>query len=271
MVGAGFLLIQSSIEESDPILMKIFSEKLSISILFKQITNNEFIFSNFCQSLTVVLHNNDFLQLLCGLIFGWTLVWMFAKYVQRQDESEITFESLQGRSASQVLVVLLTMTCHSLGEGASIGVAEGLLNMDNIHDKNLSWSVILTLAIHNIPEGFATALFLVGRGMTKTRAILWSVMCDVPLPLTAVPAYLFVEQFSVLLNACLGFAAGAMFYISFVELIPECLLLLETHDIEMRKDQKTNKTNTTNNFISERAILVLVFVISISFVFAIAN
>ena len=104
-------------------------------------------------------------------------------------------------------------------------------NGDDSHDveRNLSWTVILTLAIHNIPEGFATALYLVGRGMSKPKAILWSVMCDVPLPLTAVPAYLFVEQFSILLNACLGFAAGAMFYISFIELIPECLQLLDKH------------------------------------------
>ena len=47
-------------------------------------------------------------------------------------------------------------------------------------------------------------------GTPARKAAGWSVFSSLPQPLIAVPAFLFVEHFSALLPAALGFAAGAM-------------------------------------------------------------
>jgi zinc transporter ZupT len=49
----------------------------------------------------------------------------------------------------------------------------------------------------------------------------WSVFSSLPQPLMAVPAYLFVDAFRPALPYGIGFAAGAMVFMVFVELLPE--------------------------------------------------
>ena len=178
--------------------------------------------------------------MLIGVISGWLLVWFSSLLIQFMKPN-------MKKSNQQIIIVILTMTFHSLGEGSSIGVAAGSSNSE------LSSNVILSLALHNIPEGLATCLYLVGRGMSKNKATLYSISCDIPLPLTAVPAYLFVETFTPLLSFSLGFAAGAMFYISFCELMPECL--------EMIPSYKTK----------DRTIMWTTFFSSIAFVYLVSD
>eukprot|EP01084_Bolivina_argentea_P292758 503395_1 len=183
---------------------------------------------------------NDLIGMVLGVIIGWVLVWLSSKLIQ-------LLQPNMTKSNQQIIIVILTMTFHSLGEGSSIGVAAGSSNSD------LSSNVILSLALHNIPEGLATCLYLVGRGMNKHKATLYSISCDIPLPLTAVPAYLFVETFTPLLSFSLGFAAGSMFYISFCELMPECLEIIPPYK---KRD---------------RAIMWSIFVLSISFVYGVSD
>jgi ZIP family zinc transporter len=64
---------------------------------------------------------------------------------------------------------------------------------------------------------------LVPRGVAWSRAALWSVFSSLPQPLMAVPAFVFVEVFKPLLPYGFGFAAGAMIWMVFSELLPDAL------------------------------------------------
>ena len=121
---------------------------------------------------------------------------------------------LTGHDARKALLIVAVMTVHSVAEGVGVGAAFG-------GGDKLGVGITIAIAIHNIPEGVAISLVLVPRGTSVRSAALWSIFTSLPQPLLAVPAYLFVEQFSAILPVGLGFAAGAMVWMVLRELLPE--------------------------------------------------
>ena len=113
-------------------------------------------------------------------------------------------------------MVVGVMTAHSAAEGIGIGAAFG-------DTGTFGLLIAAAIAIQNIPEGLAISLVLVPRGTPVRNAAGWSIFSSLPQPLLAVPAFLFVEQFSALLPAALGFAAGAMVWMVCRELLPDAL------------------------------------------------
>ena len=108
------------------------------------------------------------------------------------------------------------MTAHSAAEGVGVGASFG-------GGDALGLAITIAIAIHNIPEGVTISLVMVPRGASVRSAALWSIFTSLPQPLLAVPAYLFVEQFTAILPAGLGFAAGAMVWMVWRELLPEAI------------------------------------------------
>ncbi len=87
----------------------------------------------------------------------------------------------------------------------------------------LTLAVLITaaIAVHNIPEGLAISAVLRPQGATIAACAGWSIFSSLPQPVMAVPAFLFVEAFRPALPYGIGFAAGAMVFMVFVELLPE--------------------------------------------------
>jgi zinc transporter ZupT len=121
---------------------------------------------------------------------------------------------LTGRDARKAVLILAVMTAHSAAEGVGVGAAFG-------GGDALGWAITVAIAIHNIPEGLAISLVMVPRGTRVRNAAVWSIFTSLPQPLFAVPAFLFVEQFRAILPVGLGFAAGAMIWMVWRELLPE--------------------------------------------------
>jgi len=132
------------------------------------------------------------------------------------ESKELHVGKLQGADALKALLIVGVMTVHSFTEGVGVGVSYG-------GGEPLGVFITTAIAVHNIPEGLAISLVLVPRGTSVWKAAGWSVFSSLPQPLMAVPAYLFVEAFRPFLSVGLGFAAGAMIWMSFRELIPEAL------------------------------------------------
>lgn len=118
------------------------------------------------------------------------------------------------KSARRAILLVGIMTVHSFAEGIGVGVAYG-------GGHGLGAFITAAIAIHNIPEGLAIGLVLVAQGSSVMRAAVWSVFSSLPQPLMAVPAFLFVEQFTPVLPIGLGVAAGAMIWMIFADLLPD--------------------------------------------------
>ena len=132
------------------------------------------------------------------------------------ERRELHVGQLRGADALKALMIVGVMTLHSFTEGVGVGVSYG-------GGDQLGVFITAAIALHNVPEGLAICLVLVPRGTPVWQAAAWSVFSSLPQPLMAVPAFLFVEAFAPVLPAGLGFAAGAMIWMSFRELIPDAL------------------------------------------------
>jgi zinc transporter, ZIP family len=152
---------------------------------------------------------------LMGALTGLAFIVLVRRLLQR-DEHPAVFARMNELDARKALLIVGVMTMHSFTEGVGVGVSFG-------GGLALGLFITLAIAVHNIPEGLAISLVLVPRGVAWSRAALWSVFSSLPQPLMAVPAFVFVETFRPLLPFGLGFAAGAMIWMVFSELIPDAL------------------------------------------------
>jgi zinc transporter ZupT len=153
-------------------------------------------------------------QTAVGFAAGAAFVFAMQRLLSRIGSPDVA--QLTGGDARKAVLIIAVMTAHSAAEGVGVGASFG-------GGDALGLAITIAIAIHNIPEGVAISLVLVPRGATVRAAALWSIFTSLPQPLLAVPAFLFVEQFSEILPAGLGFAAGAMIWMVSRELLPEAI------------------------------------------------
>jgi zinc transporter ZupT len=159
---------------------------------------------------------------LLGLLLGLAAIVAGARLVSGRGHP--SFGEMRGLDARKAILLIGVMTAHSFAEGVGVGVSFA-------DTKELATFITAAIAVHNIPEGLAISLMLVPRGVPVWQAALWSVFSSLPQPLMAVPAFLFVTAFTALLPVGLGFAAGAMLWMVFAEIVPEALEEARAEDV----------------------------------------
>ncbi|GIW73082.1 MAG: dihydroorotate dehydrogenase [Planctomycetota bacterium] len=150
-------------------------------------------------------------QVMAGAALGAALIAAGERWLRHRP---VSFGALSGELARPAVLVVSIMTIHSAAEGVAIGVCFG-------GGPNLAALLSVAIAVHNVPEGLAISMVLRPRGASVLRCAVWSVVSSLPQPLLALPAFAFVEAFRAVLPYGLGFAAGAMVYLVFLELLPE--------------------------------------------------
>ncbi len=153
-------------------------------------------------------------SVMAGLLFGALFFWFTEKWVENNSiERNILTKGLTKKS----FLIFITMFIHSIPEGIAIGVG---FATGNFH---FGMIMALAIAVHNIPEGIAVSLPLKSEGVSTFKCAVISIFTSVPQPVMAVPAALLTWIFEPLLPVGLGFAGGAMIYLTMTELIPDAL------------------------------------------------
>ncbi len=122
----------------------------------------------------------------------------------------------EGRSNSYVrtgILLGLGIALHNFPEGLAIGTSFA-------HDEFLGYTIALVLALHNLPEGMAMAIPLCVGKVSPMRVWGYTMLAGLPMGAGALMGGWMGSISPVFLGFGLGFAAGAMLYITCHELIP---------------------------------------------------
>ncbi len=150
-------------------------------------------------------------QTILGGLMGVIFIFLGERILR---DREVHFGNFRCAGARRILLLLGTMTLHSFSEGVSVGVAFGA-------GEKLGVLMAVAIAVHNIPEGLVISAVMRSGGASLWACAAWSAFSSLPQPVMAVPAFLFVEAFRPVLPYGLGFAAGAMVFMVFLQLLPE--------------------------------------------------
>jgi len=120
------------------------------------------------------------------------------------------------------ILIGIGIALHNLPEGIAVGASY-------VSTIQLGIGVALLMALHNIPEGIAMATPMVIGKMNKFKIVFYTMLAGVPTGLGAFVGAYFGGISPLFLSIALGFAGGAMLYITFDELIPDAQEIAEGH------------------------------------------
>ena len=130
---------------------------------------------------------------------------------------------LRPREGNRTRLLILSITLHNIPEGLAVGVAFGALGGEPAPERLLAaCAVALGIGIQNYPEGAAVSLPLLREGESRRRSFFLGQASGLVEPAAALLGALLVTLVRALLPWALSFAAGAMVLVAVHELIPEC-------------------------------------------------
>ncbi|MDR2647891.1 MAG: ZIP family metal transporter [Oscillospiraceae bacterium] len=118
-------------------------------------------------------------------------------------------------------MLMLSITLHNIPEGLAVGVAFGALASNNSDAVLLSAiSVAVGIGIQNFPEGAAVSLPMQSAGLSRKKSFFYGQLSGAVEPIAGFFGALLAVRVRFLLPFLLSFAAGAMILVSVRELIP---------------------------------------------------
>lgn len=158
------------------------------------------------------------LILFIGFFTGGLLLFLSDKIF---DYFERKSDKKLSGNMKRVLMLILSISIHNIPEGLAVGVAFGSIAY-GLDGATLVSSCVLALgiAIQNFPEGTAVSVPLRREGLSCRKAFFYGQLSGIVEPISGILGALLVLKVRVVLPFLLSFAAGAMIYVVVQELIP---------------------------------------------------
>lgn len=119
-------------------------------------------------------------------------------------------------SLNHILLFVMAIALHKLPEGMAAGVS-----MSDLSSGETSWAVSLGIALQNIPEGMVIIAPLLVAGVTRMRTLVISLAIGLLEVIGVWLGFALGSTSATFLPIMLGFAGGAMLYVTSDEMIPE--------------------------------------------------
>ncbi|ADC51387.1 divalent zinc/iron transporter [Alkalihalophilus pseudofirmus OF4] len=147
-----------------------------------------------------------------GVLLGTVALMILEKNVPHID---LEHKAQRIEIDRKAMLVISAIILHNLPEGLAVGVSYA---SDN---EALGPLIALAVGLQNAPEGLLVALYLVNQKISRIKAFLIATATGLMEVVTAIIGYLLASRVEFLLPYGLAFAAGAMLFIVYKELIPE--------------------------------------------------
>ena len=152
-----------------------------------------------------------------GIVFLLVLDTLIPHLHLESDKPEGVKAKLQ-----KTTMMIFAVTLHNIPEGMAVGVVYAGAAMGDVGVSITgAFALSIGIAIQNFPEGAIVSMPLVGEGMSKKKAFLYGTLSGAVEPLGGFLTALLAVQITPFLPYFLAFAAGAMLWVLFTELIPE--------------------------------------------------
>ncbi|KAA0546664.1 ZIP family metal transporter [Bacillus sp. BGMRC 2118] len=152
------------------------------------------------------------IQLTIGLFFGVLVLTMLEKNIPHID---LGHNNMGIEIDQKAALIVAAITLHNIPEGLSVGVsyASSVSETGNL--------IAFAIGLQNAPEGFLVALFLIQQKISKIRAFIIATLTGAIEIVSAIIGFSLTSFVTFLVPYGLAFAAGAMLFIIYKELIPE--------------------------------------------------
>lgn len=156
-----------------------------------------------------------------GFIIGIFFLLFLERFLTKLDLSNKMLAK-QSHSFRKTMMLVLSVTLHNIPEGMAVGVIfAGLISGNTGITLAGAISLSVGIAIQNFPEGAIISMPLKSEGMSKKKAFFYGVLSGIVEPISAILTILLTSFIVCILPYLLSFAAGAMIYVVVEELIPE--------------------------------------------------
>jgi len=160
-----------------------------------------------------------------GGLFVFILDFIMEKYRLVKEVVQPVNGSVENKDFKKLfktgLIIFFTVMLHTFPEGVAIGAGEHL---------GIGVLLALVLMAHNIPEGLAFALPMRASGMKVWKVLGISFLAGVPMVFGGIIGYL-LGMNDLLIAYALSFAAGAMIYVVFAEMLVTAYEYCQNHKL----------------------------------------
>lgn len=119
--------------------------------------------------------------------------------------------------------LLLSMIIHNIPEGMAIGLAFASVYYTKVGTVMGAISLAIGIGIQNFPEGSAISFPLHASGFSKLKSAIIGGLSAAVEPFGAIIGVFIAAKFSVMLPFLLSLAFGSMIYVIITELIPDIM------------------------------------------------
>jgi len=121
----------------------------------------------------------------------------------------------------RIVLLIIAVTVHNIPEGMAVGVGFGAIGKTKSATFQSARNLAIGIGLQNFPEGLAVSLPLYASGYSYMRSFWYGQLSGMVEPIAGVLGALAVGFAQAILPYALAFAAGAMLFVVFDNLMPE--------------------------------------------------